>query len=45
MIFCTGLVREHRKLTPAALATVSTARVFTAQEAKDLGLVDRVGLP
>ena len=38
-----GLVREHRKLTPAALATVSTARVFTAQEAKDLGLVDRVG--
>jgi len=38
-----GLVQERRKLDPAALAIVSTARVFTAQEAKDLGLVDSVG--
>jgi len=37
------LVQEHRKLAPAALKAVSTARVFTAQEAKDLGLVDSVG--
>lgn len=39
----TGLVQEHRKLAPEALAQVSTARVFTAQEAKDLGLVDSIG--
>ncbi|OIO02764.1 MAG: signal peptidase [Desulfovibrionaceae bacterium CG1_02_65_16] len=38
-----GLVRERRKLDPAALAIVSTARVFTAQEAKDVGLVDSIG--
>jgi protease-4 len=37
------LVRERRKLDPAALAIVSTARVFTAAEAKDLGLVDSIG--
>jgi signal peptide peptidase SppA, 36K type len=37
------LVRERRKLDPAALAVVSTARVFTAAEAKDLGLVDSIG--
>jgi protease-4 len=37
------LVQQNRKLSPEALATVSTARVFTAQEAKDLGLVDSVG--
>lgn len=37
------LVRQSRKLSPEALATVATARVFTAQEAKGLGLVDSVG--
>lgn len=37
------LVREHRKLDEAAMATVATARVFTAQEAKELKLVDSVG--
>lgn len=38
-----GLVQKHRRLEPAALTIVSTARVFTADEAKDLGLVDSVG--
>jgi protease-4 len=37
------LVQKHRKLAPEAQATVATARVFTAGEAKDLGLVDCVG--
>jgi len=37
------LVQKHRRLEPAALTIVSTARVFTAQEAKDLGLIDAVG--
>jgi protease IV len=37
------LVQEHRKLAPAALRLVSTARVFTAAQAKDLGLIDSVG--
>lgn len=37
------LVQQHRKLEPAAQAVVSTARVFTAAEARDLGLVDSVG--
>ncbi len=37
------LVRASRKLAPEAMAQVATARVFTAQEAKDLGLVDSVG--
>jgi protease-4 len=38
-----GLVMERRGLAPQALATVSTARVFTAPEAKELGLVDSIG--
>ena len=37
------LVQQHRKLEPAALGIVSSARVFTAAEAKDLGLIDSVG--
>ncbi len=37
------LVQKHRKLEPAALTIVSTARVFTADEAKTLGLIDSVG--
>lgn len=37
------LVVAHRKLDPAALADVSTARVYLAQEALRLGLVDKVG--
>ena len=38
-----GLVREHRHPTPEALATVSTARILTADQALALGLVDEVG--
>ncbi|PKN08778.1 MAG: signal peptide peptidase SppA [Deltaproteobacteria bacterium HGW-Deltaproteobacteria-8] len=37
------LVQKHRHLEPAALGIVSSARVFTAAEAKDLGLIDSVG--
>lgn len=37
------LVAERRRLSAEAKATVGTARIFTAQEAKDVGLVDRVG--
>jgi len=37
------LVQLHRKLDPAAQTIVASARVFTAAEAKDLGLVDSVG--
>lgn len=37
------LVQEHRKLEPAALGIASSARVFTAQEAMDLGLLDSIG--
>lgn len=37
------LVEKHRKLDQEALATVATARVFSAQEAHALGLVDEIG--
>ena len=37
------LVQKHRNLEPAALGIVSSARVFTAAEAKDLGIIDSVG--
>ncbi|MDR3641809.1 MAG: signal peptide peptidase SppA [Humidesulfovibrio sp.] len=37
------LVRERRKIGPEALKLVSTARVFTAAQAKELGLIDAVG--
>ncbi|MHC1699777.1 MAG: signal peptide peptidase SppA [Humidesulfovibrio sp.] len=37
------LVQKHRQLAPASLGIVSSARVFTAAEAKDLGLIDSVG--
>jgi len=37
------LVQEHRKLKPEALAEVATARVFTADQALRIRLVDSVG--
>jgi len=37
------LVQKHRKLDPAAQTIAASARVFTAEEAKDLGLIDSVG--
>jgi len=38
-----GLVKKHRKLSPQSLAEVSTARVFLADEALGLGLIDKIG--
>jgi signal peptide peptidase SppA, 36K type len=38
-----GLVKKHRHLSPQALTEVSTARVFLADEALGLGLVDKIG--
>lgn len=37
------LVATRRKLDPAAMANISTARVYLAQEALGLGLVDEIG--
>ena len=37
------LVQKHRHLDQAALGIVSSARVFTAAEALDLGLIDSIG--
>lgn len=37
------LVREARHLDDQTMQTVATARVFTAQQALELGLVDRIG--
>lgn len=37
------LVARHRKTDPAALAEVATARVFLADRALSLGLVDSIG--
>ena len=39
----TGLVRQHRKMDAQQLNTVSTARVFTADEALRLNLIDKIG--
>jgi protease-4 len=38
-----GLVKKHRKLSEQALTEVSTARVFLADEALSLGLIDKIG--
>jgi len=38
-----ALVMQHRKLSPEAMAEVRTARVFTANRAKAVGLIDQIG--
>ena len=38
-----NLVKQHRKLDDRAIDRVATARVFTAKEALDLGLIDEIG--
>ena len=38
-----NLVSKHRHLSPQALKTASTARVFLADEAEQLGLIDAIG--
>jgi protease-4 len=37
------LVVKHRKVNQAALSSISTARIYLAEEALQLGLVDRIG--
>jgi protease-4 len=37
------LLQKHRRLSPTELSAVSSARVYLAEEALDLKLVDRVG--
>jgi protease-4 len=37
------LVAKHRGLEETALSTISTARVYLPEEAKALGLIDRIG--
>jgi protease-4 len=37
------LVSTHRKLAPQQMEQVATARVFLADDAKNLGLVDQIG--
>lgn len=38
-----GLVKKHRGLDPKSLETVSTARIFVADEALRLKLIDKIG--
>jgi len=38
-----GLVQKHRKLTSEQMEKVKTARIFMADEAKKIGLVDEIG--
>ena len=38
-----GLVQKHRKPEQQALSEISTARVFLAEDALKLGLVDKIG--
>lgn len=38
-----GLVKKHRQLTPQAVTEISTARVFLADEALQMGLIDKIG--
>jgi len=37
------LVAKHRKLDPAIIAEIATARIYLASEALELGLVDEIG--
>ena len=38
-----GLVKKHRNLDDAAMEKIATARIFTASQAKEAGLVDKTG--
>ena len=38
-----ALVAKHRRIFPADMETVKTARVFTANQAKAIGLIDQIG--
>ena len=39
----TGLLAERRRLAPKALAEVATARIYIADDARQIGLIDQVG--
>lgn len=39
----TGLVKKHRNLSDVQMTTVADARIFMAEEAVSVGLVDKVG--
>ena len=39
----TGLLTERRRLAPEALKEVATARIYIADDARQIGLVDQVG--
>ena len=38
-----GMVKKHRRLTSPAIAEISTARIFLADEALQTGLIDKIG--
>jgi protease-4 len=38
-----GMVKKHRRLTPPAITEISTARIFLADEALQMGLIDKIG--
>jgi protease IV len=38
-----GLVQERRQLSPERMGTVGTARLFSAGQAQDAGLIDSIG--
>ncbi|KPA19253.1 Signal peptide peptidase SppA, 36K type [Candidatus Magnetomorum sp. HK-1] len=38
-----SLVKKHRKTTPNDAKQIATARIFSAKDAKKLGLVDQIG--
>lgn len=38
-----GMVKKHRRLTQPAVTEISTARIFLADEALQMGLIDKIG--
>jgi protease-4 len=38
-----NLVRKHREIDQGNISRISSARVFLAEEARELGLIDRIG--
>lgn len=40
-----SLVEKHRKISPENMNKIKTARIFTAKEALELGLIDSIGYP
>ncbi len=38
-----SLVKKHRNLSESALEDIATARIYIAEEARDIGLIDQIG--